>query len=243
VIVRLFERPEQIAEALAARLIGAIAGAPRLVLGLPAGRTPRALYRELRQRTVEGAVDWSGVRTFNLDEFVGLPGTHPGSYQSFMRAELLDAVPIGVDHIHLLDGAAPDLDAECRRYEAEIAAEGGLDLLVLGIGANGHIGFNEPADGLHARTHVANLQPATRAANADRFGGDASRVPPRALSMGMATILSARDIVLVATGADKAGAVDGMRHGLITPRLPASFLQLHPRVTVMLDASAAGRAG
>ena len=138
-------------------------------------------------------------------------------------------------------GLAADLTDECRRYEEAIERAGGIDLQILGIGANGHIGFNEPADGLCASTHVADLTAETRQANASRFGGDWTRVPARALSMGMATILDAREIVLIATGAEKADAVHGMIEGLITTRLPASILQVHHRVTVMLDGAAASR--
>ena len=237
--IQRFEDEDALAAALAIRVLDAIAANPRLVLGLPTGRTPLVLYRELRERT--GLTDWSHVRTFNLDEFVGLSPEHPGSYRAFMQAELFDHVSIAPGHIGMLDGTAADLKAECRRYEEAIASAGGIDLQLLGIGANGHVGFNEPADGLCARSHIASLEPRTREANAQRFGGDWTAVPERALSMGMATILGAREIVLIATGARKAEAVAGLVEGLITPRLPASFLQLHPRTTVMLDRAAAGR--
>jgi len=192
---------------------------------------------------VRAKADWSGVRTFNLDEFVGLDAHHPGSYRAFMQAELFDHVSIDPANIGMLNGRAPDLKAECRRYEAAIAAVGGIDLQILGIGANGHIGFNEPADGLCAHTHIADLEQESRESNAQLFGGDWTAVPERALSMGMATILGAHHIVLMATGAEKADAVYGMIEGLITPKLPASFLQVHPRVTVMLDEAASIRLG
>jgi glucosamine-6-phosphate deaminase len=152
-----------------------------------------------------------------------------------MQSELFDHVSIDPANIGFLNGAAPDLSEECRRYEDAIEAAGGIDLQILGIGANGHIGFNEPADGLCANTHIADLAQETRQSNASRFGGDWTRVPARALSMGMATILHSRDIVLMATGAEKADAVHGLIEGLITTRLPASLLQVHPRVTVMVD--------
>lgn len=211
---------------------------PELVLGLPTGRTPLAFYRELRERS---GLDWSKVRTFNLDEFVGVSADDPGSYRAFMQGQLFDHVSINPDHIGMLDGRAPDLKAECRRYELAIADAGGIDLQILGIGANGHIGFNEPADGLCARTHIAELERKSREANAQLFGGRWTAVPERALSMGMATILGARNIVMIATGARKADAVWGMVEGLVTTQLPASFLQVHPRVTVMLDEKAARR--
>jgi glucosamine-6-phosphate deaminase len=239
--IERFADDDALAAALATRVLAAIAANPALVLGLPTGRTPLALYKELRERSAGNRVDWSGVRTFNLDEFVGLDGDHPGSYRAFMQAELFDHVSITPEHIGMLDGRAADLRAECRRYEAAIAAAGGIDLQVLGIGTNGHIGFNEPADGLCAHTHVADLEQQSRAANAQLFGGDWRAVPERALSMGMGTILGARNIVLIATGGEKADAVYGMIEGLITTQLPASFLQVHPRVTVMLDAGASRR--
>jgi len=239
--IQRFEDEAALASALATRVLAAIVANPHLVLGLPTGRTPLALYGELRERSGGRRIDWSHVRTFNLDEFVGLAASHPGSYRAVMQAELFDHVSIDPDRVGMLDGGAADLAAECRRYEDAIAAAGGIDLQLLGIGANGHIGFNEPADGLCARTHIAGLQRETREANALLFGGDWAAVPERALSMGMATILGARDIVLVATGAEKAEAVLGLIEGLITPRLPASFLHLHPRVTVMLDRDAASR--
>lgn len=239
--IERFETDDALASALAARLIDAIERNPKLVLGLPTGRTPLGLYRELRAPAVRGAVDWSGVRTFNLDEFAGMGGQDPGSYAAFMDAELFGHVAIARRHIGRLDGRAADPVAECRRYQVAIADAGGIDIMILGIGANGHIGFNEPADELHAHTHVAILQPATREANAVFFGGDAARVPERALSMGMATILGAREIVMVAVGAEKSACVERMINDLITPRLPASFLQVHPRVTVMLDRGAASR--
>jgi len=256
VTIQRFADEDALAAALATRVLEAIVANPELVLGLPTGRTPLAFYRELRERsggpsTSSGPsraksrdgnrIDWSKVRTFNLDEFVGVDGSQPGSYRAFMQAELFDHVSIDLANIGMLNGRAPDLKAECRRYEAEIADADGIDLQILGIGANGHIGFNEPADGLCAHTHVADLEQKSREANAQLFGGDWTAVPERALSMGMATILGARNIVLIATGREKADAVYQMIEGLITPQVPASLLQVHPRVTVMLDDEAAIR--
>ena len=236
--IQRFDDEDALAAALATRVAEAIVANPELVLGLPTGRTPLAFYRELRERS---GLDWSEVRTFNLDEFVGVSADDPGSYRAFMQGQLFDHVSIKSTNIEMLDGRAPDLKAECRRYELAIADAGGIDLQILGIGANGHIGFNEPADGLCARTHIAELERKSREANAELFGGRWTAVPERALSMGMATILGARNIVMMATGARKADAVWGMIEGLITTQLPASFLQVHPRVTVMLDEKAASR--
>jgi glucosamine-6-phosphate deaminase len=240
VIREVFASEEDVAETLARRLVAAVRTRPTLVLGLPTGRTPILLYQRLIAETRSNAVTWSDVRTFNLDEFVGLGAGDAGSYRAFMQARVFDHLDIPPDHIGFLDGRMADPSAECARYEAAIAAAGGLDLLVLGIGANGHVGFNEPAEALEARTHRAVLDEPTRAANALWFDGDVRRVPREALTMGMATILGARAIVLMATGEGKADAVAAATEGRITTRVPASFLQLHPRVTVMLDEAAAG---
>jgi glucosamine-6-phosphate deaminase len=239
--IERFDDDEALSSALATRVLEAIVARPALVLGLPTGRTPLGLYRELRERSGGDRINWSRVRTFNLDEFAGLDPSAPNSYRAYMQAELFDHVSIDPANIGFLNGAAPDLIAECRRYEDAIESAGGIDLQVLGIGANGHIGFNEPAGGLCAHTHVAELERESREANAQRFGGDWTAVPARALSMGMATILKARGIVLMATGAEKGDAVRGMIEGLITTGLPASLLQMHPRVTVMLDRAAAAK--
>jgi glucosamine-6-phosphate deaminase len=184
-------------------------------------------------------IDFSQVTTFNLDEFLGIPASHPGSYRSFMEEHLFRHVNIKPENRHFLDGTASNPEAECLRYEREIADAGGIDLQVLGIGTNGHIGFNEPAPTLVARAHRVQLRPETRRSNAALFGGDPANVPPEALSVGMATILHARAIVLLATGRSKAPCIERVVNGTITPELPASFLQLHDDVDIMLDAAAA----
>ena len=238
--VEVFPDEHALAESLARRIADLVAASPRLVLGLPTGRTPLALYRELSALHAKGA-DFSSVTTFNLDEFLGIPGTHPGSYRSFMEQHLFRNVNVRPENRHLLDGSALDSAAECARYEREIARAGGIDLMVLGIGTNGHIGFNEPARTLESRTHRVTLKPETRRSNATLFGGDPSSVPPEALSMGMATILHSRAIVLMATGSSKASCVERVVHGPLTTELPASFLQLHDDVDIMLDAAAAAQ--
>jgi glucosamine-6-phosphate deaminase len=239
VILLVHPDADAVARDVAATVADLIARVPAAVLGLPTGRTPLPIYAALRAAASMGRVDFRRVSTFNLDEFAGLPAGDRRSYRAFMEQELFAHVPIAPERIGFLRGDAPDFVAECARYEAAIARAGGMDLLLLGLGVNGHVGFNEPADALAARTHVAELLPTTRAANAGPFGGDADAVPRRALSMGMATILQARQIVLVATGASKAAAVQAMVEGPLTTRLPASFLQLHPAVSVVLDEAAA----
>jgi glucosamine-6-phosphate deaminase len=234
-----FPDERTLARTLAAEIAGAVRANPRLVLGLPTGRTPIRLYRELSALHAHGELDLSQATTFNLDEFVGIDHSHPGSYRTFMEQHLFSRVNLAPERIHFLNGAASDLQEECRRYEAEITAAGGIDLQILGIGTNGHIGFNEPARALVARTHLVTLKGETRRSNAGLFGGDVDQVPREALSMGMVTILHARRIILIATGKSKARCVDRMVNGPITPKLPASFLQLHRHVNLMVDEAAA----
>lgn len=237
--ITVFPTDRAAARALAHRIADALAGKPRIVLGLPTGRTPVRFYHDLASLAEHGRANFSEATTFNLDEFVGLAAEHPASYRRFMQTHLFSRVNLHQERIHFLNGAASDLLAECARYEGAIADAGGIDIQILGLGANGHIGFNEPARALHARTHRVVLTPETRRANAALFGGDPSVVPEEALSMGMATILHARSIVLLATGRTKARCVAQAMRGPITPELPASFLQLHHDVEVMLDEAAA----
>ena len=210
----------------------------RVVLGLPTGRTPLAFYRELRERT---SLAWSGVRTFNLDEFVGLDGRHPGSYRAFMQAELFDHVNILPANIGMLNGRAPDLKAECRRYDEAIAAAGGIDCRFSASAPTATLVSTSRPTGC-ARTPTSRTW-SRKAARPTRNCSVATGPPCRnaRCRWGWRTILGARHIVLMATGARKANTVFDMVEGLITPRLPASFLQVHPRVTVMLDAAAAIR--
>jgi glucosamine-6-phosphate deaminase len=236
--VTVFTHDYSVAKAVARRIADLVTKTPCVVLGLPTGRTPIGLYRELVSLHRHG-VDFSQVTTFNLDEFLGIPADHPGSYRSFMEKHLFSQVNIKPENRHFLNGTTSDPEAECLRYEQEIADAGGIDLQVLGIGTNGHIGFNEPAPTLVARAHRVRLKPETRRSNASLFGGDPENVPPEALSVGMATILHARAIVLLATGRSKAACIEQVVNGLLTPELPASFLQLHDDVDIMLDVPAA----
>jgi glucosamine-6-phosphate deaminase len=239
----LFESAAALARALGAAVARALADSPRVVLGLPTGRTPVPLYRELVRLHSAGRADFSRATTFNLDEFLGVAGNDPRSYRAFMQRHLFDGVNIPPRRIHFLNGAvAPGaaVQRECKRYERAIERAGGIDLQILGLGMNGHVGFNEPGRALIARTHSTRLKPATRRANAPLFGNRLSAVPHEALSVGMATILHARRIVLLATGASKARCVERMIRGPVTPRLPASFLQLHQQLEIWLDRAAAG---
>lgn len=226
------------AAVVAARIAGALQRNPTLVIGLATGRTPVPLYAELARLSAGRGLDWSSATTFNLDEFVGVPPEHPASYRQFMEEHLFRHVNLRPERINFLIGTAP-AEAECRRYERAIAAAGGIDLQILGIGTNGHIGFNEPGPELQSRTHRVALRTETRRSNASLFGGDLSKVPVEALSMGMATILQADALILLASGQSKAHCVARVVKGPLTTDLPASFLQLHHEVDIILDAAAA----
>lgn len=224
----------------------AIRANPRLVLALPSGGTPVGTYAELVAQHRGSGTDWSQVTTFNLDEYCGVSPEHPESYAAFMRRHLFGGVNLAPERCHLPDGLAADPAAEAMRYEAAINAAGGIDLAVLGIGVNGHLGFNEPGDELVSATHVADLSEKTwqrnfpdlaRAAATDPARGDELR---RAHSMGIGTILQARALLLLASGAEKRPAVQQAFQGRVTTHHPASFLQLHRDVTVVLDRAAAG---
>jgi glucosamine-6-phosphate deaminase len=238
--VHVYPNERAAARALARHVADAIRVKPDLVLGLPTGRTPVGFYHELGALAERGRFEFDRITTFNLDEFLGIPPSHAGSYRRFMEAHLFNRVDLPASQINFLNGGAPDPEAECERYEQTIAAAGGIDVQIVGIGTNGHIGFNEPARALQARTHRVALRPETRRSNAALFGGDVDAVPREALSMGMATILQARSIVLLATGRSKASCVEGLLYGPITTDLPASFLQLHPAVDIVVDEGAAG---
>jgi len=218
----------------AADLVAGVVQSPGgCVLGLPTGQTPVGLYRHLVARRL----DWRHVRTFNLDEYAELSPTHPASFHSFMRRHLFDQCP-QPPIWEMPDGCAPDLAAECLRYEAAVSAAGPIDLLILGLGRNGHIGFNEPGSPLDSPTRVVVLSAQTRAVNRRDFPAGET-VPARAITMGIGTILTARRILLLASGAQKAEALQAALTGPVTPAVPASALQLHPNVTVLVDAAAA----
>lgn len=229
------------ARVVADRIEDLIRSRPDAVLALPTGRTPLPLYDELTDRCRSGRIDFGRVRTFNLDEWIGLRPGSPSSYAAFMAEHLFSRVNFRPENCHLPDGTAPDLDAECARYERQIREAGGIDLAILGIGHNGHIGFNEPGTPFTARTHVAQVTPETRASNRWTFASD--DVPSRAITVGIATILDARAIVLMATGADKAEVLARALNGEIDPSVPASALRLHARVQVVADAAAASLLG
>ena len=237
--ITVLDGSDEVAAALAERVASTLRANPDAVLGLASGRTPVDGYAELRRLHSAGSTDWSRASTFNLDEFAGIDSRHPGSFRTFMEHHLFEGVNLRAERIHFLNGVAKDLNAECDRYEAAIASAGGIDLQLLGIGTNGHIGFNEPGDDLPVRTHRVRLMESTRRDNAMLFDNDPSHVPAEALSMGIGTILRARRIILVATGDKKAECIQQATSGRLTTRVPASMLQVHSDVELLLDREAA----
>ena len=228
------------AEFLTAGIIAqALRKRPDLVLGLATGRTMERVYAQLVELRNSEGLDFSLCSTFNLDEYIGIPADHPCSYRHYMNELLFDPVDLPREHTHLPDGMASDLGAECRRYEAMIAQAGGIDLQLLGIGSDGHIGFNEPLSALRSRTREKALTPATLEQNAAMFGGDPANVPRRAITMGVGTILDSRRALMLVTGDSKASILAKAVEGPITSMVTASALQLHPHCQVVVDEEAA----
>jgi glucosamine-6-phosphate deaminase len=238
--VRVFATELEAATACAGLVAAAIREQPSLVLGLPTGRTPLNVYREMVALHRRGELDFSRTTVFNLDEFLGLPPDDPGSFRAYMERHLYQHVNLAPERIHFLDGSAERAERECARYDAQLAMAGGLDLLLLGVGSNGHVAFNEPGESLQSVSHRARLSRESRQAVASFFGDDVSRVPLAALTLGMGALLQARRVVLLAFGVNKAAAVTALVRGPLTTHCPASFLQLHRNVEVWVD-TAAGR--
>lgn len=211
---------------------------PGAVLGLATGSSPLPAYRELIRRCTEGSLSLGSCRAFLLDEYVGLPRTHPESYHSVIRREFTDEA--GLEHVDGPHGEAQDIPAEATRYEAAIAGAGGVDVQLLGIGTDGHLGFNEPGSSLSSRTRVKTLTRQTRADNA-RFFDSIDEVPRHVITQGLGTILDAGHLVLIATGEGKASAVATAVEGPVSAFCPATILQLHPRATVVVDEPAAAK--
>ncbi|NDL68270.1 glucosamine-6-phosphate deaminase [Clostridiales bacterium F-3ap] len=235
IIVKDFEEMSRKAAHL---FVAQLLNKPDSVLGLATGSTPLGLYRELVAFCNQGMISFDKVVSFNLDEYIGLEPDHPQSYSHFMEQELFSRVDIRPENTFIPSGISKDVEAECKGYDKRIAAYGGIDLQVLGIGRNGHIGFNEPDLKFEARTHVVQLDEQTIRDNA-RFFKEIGDVPRRAISMGIKTIMQSRQIVLLASGKEKAEAIEKMLNGNITPEVPASVLQLHPNATAIIDLAAA----
>jgi glucosamine-6-phosphate deaminase len=221
---------EAIAQALRAK--------PDLVLGLATGRSMRAVYTHLVHLHQETALDFSHCRTFNLDEYIGIPADHTGAFRRYMEEHFFRHVNLHRNQIHLPDGMASETALECQRYEGLIQAAGGIDLQLLGLGLTGHIGFNEPPSRFESRTHVVRLTELTRSQNAEPFGGRASDVPASAITMGLQTIMAARRCLLLVMGAGKASILAKVVEGPVSCRVPGSVLQQHADCSVMVDRAA-----
>lgn len=238
--VVILETPEAVSQRAADLVCETIATEENPVLGLATGGTPVATYQELVRRYESGDVTFSACSTFNLDEYVGLPEGHPESYRCFMNQHLFERADFDAARCHLPHGDTHDLQQACQAYEAMIRDSGGIDLQILGIGTDGHIAFNEPGSSLASRTRLKALTEQTRRDNS-RFFDSLDEVPKLSITMGIGTILEARKIVLLATGKGKAAAVHALAEGPVTASVPASALQLHANVTLLLDETAASK--
>jgi len=230
--------PAEVGKLAARRIVQLVQRKPATVLGLATGSSPLAIYAELAAQVRAGHLDVSRVRAFALDEYVGIPPGHPQSYASVINREVVE--PLGLDPagVRVPDGRAHDIETACAEYEAAIHDAGGVDLQILGIGANGHIGFNEPTSSFASRTRIKTLAPQTRADNA-RFFEDPDEVPTHCLTQGLGTIMAARELVLVAQGEGKAGAIAAAVEGPVSSMCPGSILQFHQHATVIIDDAAA----
>lgn len=235
--LQVCETYEEMSKAAAKLVASQITIKPDCVLGFATGSTPVGMYRELCQMYQAGELDFSGVTTFNLDEYYPIQKDNPESYHAFMEENLFRHVNVPRDRIHIPDGNAPDPEKECDAYEKAIQSCGGIDLQILGIGQNGHIGFNEPDASLDAKTHVTQLTESTIEANS-RFFDSVAQVPRKAITMGVSTILKSRKIILLASGKNKHAVVKGLLTDTVSTSLPATLLNLHPDVVVICDREA-----
>jgi len=208
------------------------------VLGLPTGSSPLLIYREFVALNREGKLSFANVHTFNMDEYAGLPPDHPHSYHYYMNENLFKHVDIDPANTHLLDGMAKDPALECQRYEEAISKIGGIELFLGGLGGDGHIAFNEPGSSLHSRTRVKTLTHETRIANARFFDGDPSKVPATALTVGVGTVMDAREVLIIASGKSKARALRAVVEDGVSHMWTLSCLQMHPKAIIVCDEDA-----
>ena len=239
-LLRITDSYEAMSKEAAAIVADRIRRKPNLVLGLATGSTPLGLYQELIRMHKEEGLSFAKVTTFNLDEYVGLPRTHNQSYYHFMWENFFKHIDIDPRYIHVPDGMATDLEAHCEWYDNEIKKWGGIDLQILGIGANGHIAFNEPGSSLGSRTRIKTLTEQTIQDNS-RFFTSIEEVPRLAITMGIGTIMEAKEIILLANKASKAEAIKAAVEGPITHMVPASIIQMHRKAYVIIDKEAASK--
>ena len=236
-VIKTFKTAEEIGVAVAKIFTDAVAENPSCVLGLATGATPIPTYKNIISTYEKGGLSFKDVKTYNLDEYCNLPKSDKNSYYTFMHEQLFNGLDILEENVHFLDGNAEDSEAECKRYDDEINAAGGIDIQLLGIGNNAHIGFNEPADEFTTGSFKVTLTQSTIDANKIYF--DENPMPTHALTMGIQQIMSAKKVILIATGPKKAEAIKNMIEGPITAQVPASILQQHDDVLIFLDEDAA----
>lgn len=239
--VIITDSPDEVAETAAQLVADLLAQRPAAVLGVATGSSPQGVYRALGRRVAAGTVSLAQARAFMLDEYVALPADHPERYRTVIERDFVAHVDIPPAAVQGPDGLASDITGACAAYERAIADAGGVDLQLLGVGTDGHVAFNEPGSSLASRTRIKTLTQQTRQDNARFFGGDLDQVPRHCLTQGIGTILDARHLLLVATGQHKAEAVHHLVEGSVSALWPATALQLHPHVTVVLDRPAASR--
>ncbi|MGL4796609.1 MAG: glucosamine-6-phosphate deaminase [Paraclostridium sp.] len=231
---------EEMSKKAAQMILSQITLKPNSVLGLATGSTPIGMYKNLVDMYSHGIIDFSEVTTFNLDEYYQLPRTNDQSYYYFMHDNLFNHINVRPQNVHIPNGMTSDVDSECEKYDADIKSAGGIDIQVLGIGHNAHIGFNEPTISFEKGTHLVDLKESTIEANA-RFFESADAVPKKAVTMGTGSIFKAKKIMLLASGEGKADAIYNTVHGKVTPEVPASILQFHSDIVLILDEAAASK--
>lgn len=232
------ENYEELSKVAAGEMANVIKSNPKAILGLATGGSPVGMYKELIRMNKDGEVDFSDITTVNLDEYIGLSGDHPQSYRYFMNTNLFNHININKNNTYVPNGLAQDIEKECKAYDAKIAELGGTDVQLLGVGTNGHIAFNEPDEALVSGSHLTGLTEDTIKANA-RFFNSIDEVPTKALTMGLGEIMKSKKIIVIASGEGKAEAVKAMLSGMISTNMPASMLQMHRDVVVIIDKAAA----
>ncbi|MBF4628958.1 glucosamine-6-phosphate deaminase [Curtobacterium flaccumfaciens pv. flaccumfaciens] len=230
--------PDEVGRVAAAKIASVVAKKPSAVIGLATGSSPQGIYTDLQRRVQAGEISFAEARGFALDEYVGIPLEHPESYAAVIARDVVEPLGFDASRVRVPDGRAADLEFAAKEYDAAIRAAGGIDVQILGIGANGHIGFNEPTSSFASRTRIKTLAPSTRDANA-RFFDSPEQVPTHCMTQGLGTILEARELVLVAQGPSKAAAVAAAIEGPLSSFVPGSALQLHEHATVVVDEEAA----
>ncbi|MCL2197270.1 MAG: glucosamine-6-phosphate deaminase [Treponema sp.] len=238
VIHRNYEKASQWAAGYIAKKISMYDKEKPFVLGLPTGSSPIGIYKEFIKMHKEGKLSFKNVRTFNMDEYVGLTADHPQSYHYFMMENLFNHIDIDQKHIHILDGMAIDPEKECKLYEEAIAKEGGIELFLGGMGSDGHIAFNEPGSSLASRTRIKTLTEETKNANARFFSGDPEKVPDTALTVGVGTVMDAREVVIIVNGRNKARALRAVVEEGINHMWTLSCLQMHQKAIIVCDEDA-----